>query len=256
MGSPVEDTSALWNFFVVVVLTVIILLVAVGAAVVIGHRRLSEAHSEFTRRLVAVQDEERARVSAEVHDDIGVQAAMIRSTLLEHASALPDGRTPLLGAADELHDLVQRTRKLAHRLHPTRVDQMGLRPALTRLAEDLMQELGLTMHLDAPDTLLVDNRTAYALFRISQEALRNAARHGGAREGWVVLRQGPQAVDLEVRDTGRGFDPSRRSPGLGLQLMRERAAIVGGSVRITSRPGAGTIVRARIPGPPAEVRRA
>lgn len=248
MGSRVDDPGALWTFFIVVVLTVTILLVAVGAAMFIGHRRLVEAHADFTRRLVQVQDQERARIAAEVHDDLGTHVSLIRTSLAEQ-----DPAAALQGAADELGDLAARIRGLAHRLHPSRVDQVGLDAALARLAEDLQDELRLTVHLDSPGEPLVRGPAGFALYRIIQEALRNGARHGGASEAWVTLRRSGESVEAEVRDAGSGFDPERartqRGGGIGLALMRERAGVVGGTVTVTSRPGAGTVVLARVPLP-------
>lgn len=248
MGSVVDDPGALWSFFIVVVLTVTILLVAVGAAMFIGHRRLVEAHADFTRRLVQVQDQERARIAAEVHDDLGTQVSLIRTALSEQA-----GAPGLAGVGDELSDLAARIRGLAHRLHPSRVDQVGLQAALARLADDLHDELGLTVHLASPEEPLARGPAGYALYRIIQEALRNGARHGGAQEAWVTLRHTGDAIEAEVRDAGSGFDPeqarTRRGGGIGLALMRERAGVVGGTVTVTSRPGAGAVVLARVPLP-------
>lgn len=243
-----DDPGTLWTFFIVVVLTVTILLVAVGAAMSIGHRRLVEAQADFTRRLVRVQDEERARIAAEVHDDLGTQVSLIRTAVTG------EGVVPgLPGVGDELTDLATRIRGLAHRLHPSRVDQVGLQAALARLADDLNVEHDLTVHLSCPEGPLAQGPAGYALYRILQEALRNAARHGGAREAWVTLRRTAASVEAEVRDEGAGFDPARvrarRGGGIGLELMRERAGVVGGSVTVTSRPGGGTLVQARVPLP-------
>lgn len=245
MGSLVEDPGTLWTFFIVVMLTVTILLVAVGAAMVVGHRRLMAAQAVFTGRLVEVQDQERARVSAEVHDDLGAQVALIRTML----NATPGGANR--GVIGELSDLSEKIRSLAHRLHPTRVDQVGLGAALAMLKDDLAQELDLAIHLTVEHLGRLNDPKGYAIFRITQEALRNAARHGGATEAWVTLRQRGEHLELEVRDNGSGFvvpaTTARGTGGLGLQLMRERAGVVGGTVLIVSSPGHGTVIRGQFP---------
>jgi signal transduction histidine kinase len=246
--------SDLWPAFVTVIFTVAILLIAVSAALIIGHRRLVVAHARFTRQLVKAQDRERERISAEVHDELGTQVALIRNELANYrvGSGLQKGEPGTLeGVEEELGGLGETIRSLAHRLHPTRVDQAGLPTALLNLQREVEGELGLQVHFNGLQEPLPRGPTGWAVYRITQEALRNAARHGGATEAWVALRVRGHTLDLEIRDRGRGFElqdrQARDGGGIGLHLMRERAGVVGGQIRFESRPGAGTVVHGRFP---------
>lgn len=227
---------------------------AVSAALIIGHRRLVAAHVRFTRQLVEAQDRERERISAEVHDELGTQVALIRSEIaaLRTGDALQDEEPGTLeGVEEELGGLGETIRNLAHRLHPTRVDQAGLPTALVNLQREVEGELGLQVHFDGLQEPLPRGPTGWAIYRITQEALRNASRHGGATEAWVALRVRGETLDVEIRDRGRGFElhdrQARDRGGIGLHLMRERAGVVGGQIRLESHPGAGTVVHGRFP---------
>lgn len=225
-----------------------------SAALIIGHRRLVAAHVRFTRHLVRAQDRERERMSAEVHDELGTQVALIRNELANYRTGLAfhDGEPRTLeGVEEELGGLGETIRNLAHRLHPTRVDQAGLPTALLNLQREMEGELGLQIHFDGLQEPLPRGPTGWAVYRITQEALRNASRHGGATEVWVALRVRGDTLELEIRDRGRGFElqdrQARDGGGIGLHLMRERAGVVGGQIRLESHPGAGTVVHGRFP---------
>ena len=246
--------SALWSFFIVVVLTLTILLVAVGATMVLSRRRLLELHREYTRGLVRAQDEERKAIAAEVHDELTQRVSALRIGLSMIRGRLAAPATDL-GALEkveeELGDLSGSMRDLASRIHPKGVDDAGLANALASLAEELRQEFQLTVHLVHQGGVLPIGPRGYAIYRIVHEALRNAARHGGAREAWVTTRYDDGSVLVEIEDRGAGFDPEAPRPpgrgGLGLLTMGERAMLVGGSVAVESQPGRGALVRVRIP---------
>ena len=248
------DTSFLWSFFITAALTVSILLLATGGAIIIGQRRLVKAHEEFTRNLVRVQDQERERIAAEVHDDIGVQISMLKSDIAAYRTemVLPGQDTaPLVGIEEELLDLSSRVRSLAHRLHPSRVAQVGLTAALKNLAQELENDSGVSIELMLPDGPLPGPPVGYAVYRIVQEAIRNAAQHGKAGRVRVELSPLSGTLVVKIIDNGSGFDSSKREPdgssGIGMSLMKERATVVGGSVRIDSRVGSGTTVIGTFP---------
>lgn len=193
-------------------------------------------------------------MSAEVHDELGTQVALIRNEIATYRAG-PGLQNvepvSLEGVEQELGDLGETIRNLAHRLHPTRVDQAGLPTALLNLQREVEGELGLQIHFDGLQEPLPRGPTGWAVYRITQEALRNAARHGGATEVWVALRVRGDTLELEIRDRGRGFElqdrQARDGGGIGLHLMRERAGVVGGQIRLESHPGAGTVVHGRFP---------
>lgn len=246
--------AELWPFFVVVILTVTILVLAVGASMVLNRRQLLRLQAAYTTRLVQVQDAERRVMAAQVHDEMAQRVSQVRNELIRHgeqADLDPPQATVLHFLEAELGELRTDLRKLAHRLHPTRVDQAGLVVALNGLCDELESGGGFKVHRHFADQLMPVKEPGWAIYRIVQESLLNAQRHGGAREAWVTVRRDGAQVVAEIRDAGTGFDTSaRRAPlesGLGLILMRERATLVGGRLSVDSHPGQGTTVRATIP---------
>jgi signal transduction histidine kinase len=248
VSSPAD---VLWWVFLTGLLAVGVLVGALGAAMVIAQRRLVALHRGYTRRLLAAQEEERARVAREVHDDAVQRLAMVSHELTEfqkESPPSPGDRRRLAGIEQDVEDLTASLRKLAHQLHPSVIDQLGLGPALGQLADEMGRSgLAVTISLPAEPPSLRPDR-ALALFRVAQEALRNAARHAGVPEAALHLAITSGTAELVVTDRGRGFDPSaRRGGGLGLLGMSERAQLVGGQATIHARPGQGTTVAVRVP---------
>lgn len=222
-------------------------------AMVAAQRRLVAVHQDYTRRLLEAHEEERARVAREVHDD-AIQRLVVVRHELDKLGAPGRGLTEaslhhLEGIRNEVQDLADALRKLAHRLHPSAIEQAGISVALAQLAEEMERASGLQVELYLPDAPLALSRDAsLALFRIAQESLRNVLRHSGVKIASLMLRGAGNEAELVIRDSGGGFDPDAAAPaGIGLVGIDERARLVGGSVRIHSVPGAGTVVTARVP---------
>ena len=219
---------------------------------IIAQRRLVALHRTYTRRLVDAHEEERAHVAREVHDDAIQRLVVVRHELdqLEIGDDLGDTRRHRLdGVRNEVQDLADSLRKLAHRLHPATIDQAGLCVALAQLADEIGRTSSLRVNVELPETAPALSRdTSLALFRIAQESLRNAARHSGAREAALSLRENDDAIELEISDDGAGFDPARRvGSGIGLVGIEERARLAGGTARVASAPGRGTRIIVRLP---------
>jgi two-component system, NarL family, sensor kinase len=142
-------------------------------------------------------------------------------------------------------------RLLSITMHPRVLDDLGLPAALKHLAREMKRNGEIEFHVDAPaSTPMLAREHASVLYRVAQEAVVNAVRHGGPSSVWIRLDVEGGDATLEVSDDGSGFDStvvSRDAAGLGIFSMRERAALVGGSFELTSRPGAGTRVRATVP---------
>lgn len=220
---------------------------------VIAQRRLVAVHRSYTQRLLEAHEEERARVAREVHDD-AIQRLVVVKHELDGLGAAGQGLDAvrmhhLDGIRNEVQDLAEALRKLAHRLHPTAIEQAGLSVALAQLAEEMERVSDVHVELHLPDAPLELSRDAsLALYRIAQESLRNVARHSGAKRASLRLRRAGITAELEIRDSGAGFDPDAgvRS-GIGLVGIDERARLVGGDARIRSAPGSGTSVTVRVP---------
>jgi signal transduction histidine kinase len=202
------------------------------------------------------REEEQRRIARELHDETGQSL----TSLLVGLRALGDA--PTLDAARaqaaELRRTTRRTldevRRLARGLRPLALDELGLVPALEQLASDYSQTRGIAVDVQARglDATRLPALLEATLYRTVQEALTNAAEHGRAKTVSVVIQRLPGALQAIVTDDGSGFDVEAvlRGPrvrGLGLPGMRERAALVGGSVTIESTPGEGTTIYVRVP---------
>ncbi len=199
-------------------------------------------------------EEERAWVASELHDDVLQRVALVRAeieSLWSPDAPLSGGsaENKLRGVNAELVDLAVAVRRIASRLHPTVVDQVGLLPALQSLADEVERGSDVDVRIDS-DTAepAIPAETARAAYRIVQESLRNVVRHSGGRTATVTLRFGERRLALQVQDDGQGFDTAVQSAhGLGLASLRERALCVGGTAEILSRPGTGTTVAVALP---------
>jgi signal transduction histidine kinase len=206
-------------------------------------RRLGEHNAQ------ALEDE-RLRVSRELHDEMGQQLAALRMEV-SVAKVRANSNKPvetaqletLLGRVDRL---VGTVRGLVSQLRPPALDG-GLQAALEWLAAEFTNnaQLPCTVHVD-PDAHELPPQTATMVFRIAQESLTNVRRHAGARSAAVSLTREGEAWVLAVSDDGEGFDPSAHRPGFGLLGMEERARLLGGSLDVQSTPGAGTRIVLRI----------
>ena len=220
-------------------------------------RLMEQRMRRLSHKLLSVQEEERLRISRDLHDAIGQTLTGINvglATLKQEAAA--DSRE-LAQAITRAQQLVERSMKTVHQfaweLRPTLLDDLGLVPALRSYAKSFAARTGIHVRFNADakfDRLGADRSTA--LFRVAQGALSNVERHARAAQAQLRLSSLPGAVRLEVRDNGRSFDvrrmeTSKPSKHLGLLVMRERMEMVGGSFSITSSPKGGTTLRAEVP---------
>ena len=248
--------QALWWVFILGVLASFILLAAVVASLVVSQRRYMRLRRSQARRVLEAQEEERAWVSREVHDDAVQRLMLIGRACSDSKSAIaelaPREAKRLGGVQADLEDLSVYLRGLAHRLHPALIDRGGLRAALRGLAEELERGYGLRVSLSLPDgesPLGLGPQRELVLFRIAQEALHNVVKHAEVKSAELTLAGNGDRIQLTVKDQGRGFDPGRPGTGSGLGLIsiNERAYLAEGQVEILSTPGQGTTVRVSLP---------
>jgi signal transduction histidine kinase len=148
-------------------------------------------------------------------------------------------------------DIVSSLRRIVTHLRPAVLDGFGLPAAIEWQAGDFARHTGIPVRVDVDQSIELDGSSSSTVFRIFQEALTNVARHAGAGEVRAALRHHRRAIELEVRDDGRGFDQaSTGTRSFGLLGMRERALALGGELRIESSPGRGTHILLRLPPPP------
>jgi signal transduction histidine kinase len=214
--------------------------------------RLSETlHAERGRADADGRRTERARISRELHDSISqdlfslsLLAGGMRKALPEGSGLRPEAQTMERTAARAMREM----QALLLELRPVVLDDLGLVPAIAELCGAYEERLGIRVEPALADVRL-EPVAESAVLRIVQEAVGNAVRHGVPEKVRVTLAGGDGQVRLEISDDGRGFDVGRAGErhGMGLDLMRERAAELGGALEVTSAPGDGTTVRVRLP---------
>jgi PAS domain S-box-containing protein len=212
---------------------------------------------DLIRKLITAQEEERRKVSYEVHDGLAQTAAgahqLLQAFSRRHPPDSEQGRKDL----DRVVQLVQQTvgeaRYVIADLRPTALDDLGLGAAVRLQVEKISEEGCEVDYEEALGNDRLPTEVETALFRVTQEALTNVRKHAPSARVKIALRKSTNGVQLQVRDWGPGFDPEKATDGggpgerLGLSSMRERVALLGGNLEVRSKPGEGTEVVAEIP---------
>jgi PAS domain S-box-containing protein len=203
-------------------------------------KRAEEALARAKRKLVRVQEQERARIARELHDDIGQRLALLT--------------VGLTGVSEELQmqasEIAADLQSLSHELHPSKIEVVGAVTGMRVFCSEFAQQHQFDVDFQASDiTRQLSSNISLSLFRIMQEALHNTAKHSGTRQCRVRLWEAHGWVHLVVSDEGKGFDltATNENRGIGLITMQERVSIVDGDLRIESQSGSGTTVHARVP---------
>ena len=212
-------------------------------------------------QVISAGDRERAHIARELHDST---AQSLSAVDLLMTAALRDGccdpaLTPRLQLMQQIvGEALTEVRTLSHAVHPRVLDDLGLAAALEGMARQTRETTGVEARVTADVHAAIRPDVASALYRVAQEAVRNAVRHAGARVVRLTLSADAGGTVLTVADDGAGFDvgaTAERRTGMGLFTMQERVGLVEGTLEITSRPGGGTRIRASVPaGPAAGVR--
>jgi signal transduction histidine kinase len=223
-------------------------------------REVEQARHELQQlsaRLLEVEEEDRRRLSRELHDEIGQTLALLQIEISHAQTTLPAQPAVARERLDRARELAERTvqtiRNISVLLRPALLDDLGLVPAMQFQLEDFLRRSGIACEFveeSVPEQLPDSLKTC--VFRVVQEALHNCEKHSGATKVRVALRQVADSIVAEVEDNGRGFQLNdQRMPsmtkGLGLLGMRERIAIAGGSLIVDAAPGHGTRIAVRIP---------
>ena len=226
---------------------------------VVEHRKAEAARAQLLGRLVTAQEEERRRLSRELHDQFGQYLAtmMLCIKTLRPEAFGAAGRDGLQRLEELTGKLVEEVHHLAWELRPAALDDLGLQAALHNYAERWSERSGVAVdfHGGGLERQRLPPEVETTVYRIVQEALTNVLKHAAARRVSVIAERRREHLLVIVEDDGRGFDaeaaarPPAAGRGLGLPGMRERVALVGGALDFDSAPGGGTTVRARIPVP-------
>jgi signal transduction histidine kinase len=219
---------------------------------------------EVTSKLIDAQETERHKIAAELHDNVGQKLASLAAELdlvQERTRRLGRGlklQQDLRGLSGLISELSEAIHEAATQLYPSVLRYLTLSAAIKDLAAGLTRgKVGLKfIHHSVPEK--ISDSAAVVLYRVAQEALRNAVTHSGTERLLVKLLGTRNGVELIVRDWGAGFDPAQHRAGLGLLTMKERVEATGGRFVLGSTPGKGTTVQVVLPAervPPAEPER-
>lgn len=232
---------------------------AVGRLRLEADLRAREREREaLLQQLLQAQEEERRRIARGLHDDISQALLAISLRIDDLRDRCGPGasldRSDFSAVKQALYDALDEVHRVIFNLRPQILDDMGLVPAAMWLAQEHLQRRGVetSVEVNGHQRRLPEAVEAVA-FRVIQEAVVNIQRHARAASAHLALTFGPDALEILVLDDGQGFDPDQvrvrpgQSRGLGLLGMRERLALVHGTLAIASRPGQGTTVRAHIP---------
>lgn len=215
---------------------------------------------QLSQQLVAAQEEERKKLSRELHDHVGQMLTALRMELgrIDRLRSTSDSR--VAGAVAEsrqlVDDMVRTVRDLALGLRPSMLDDFGLEPALEWHVRDVGRRFGVPVELSVDGDLeLLSEQHRTCVYRAVQEALTNCVRHARASRISVAVSRLADGLTVTVADNGVGFNPAKRDSGLGLRGIEERVRELHGILAIKSAPGAGTTLTMRMPLParPVEV---
>jgi PAS domain S-box-containing protein len=227
----------------------------IGSAVDITERKTSEEslHS-LSGRLIHAQEEERARIARELHDDFSQRLALLGISLGQLWKDLPesqaDQRTGVLEILKGTKEMSSDLHSLSHQLHSSKLELVGLVSALSGLCQEMGEKYKIEIHFTKSGVLpKITKEVELCLFRVTQEALGNVVKHSQSKRARVELGANSMGVSLRIADEGRGFEPDLSNPaaGIGLVGMRERLRLVGGRLSVKSELLRGTEVLAEVP---------
>jgi PAS domain S-box-containing protein len=215
-------------------------------------KRAEEALLGMTRKLVEAQEQERASIARELHDDIAQRLALLAIEIgqVQECSEIPSE------VRNRAHKLVEQTKEissdiqdLSHELHSSKLDYLGFEAGMRSWCREFGERRKLQIAFESHGVPQLSGEISLCLFRILQEALQNAAKHSGAKQIEVKLVENSGEIHLIVSDSGKGFDimGPEQSRGLGLTSMQERIRLVKGTIEIQSMPKRGTTILVRVP---------
>jgi signal transduction histidine kinase len=219
---------------------------------IVKHKESEAARLQLLRRLVTAQEEERRRISRELHDQTGQHLAALLLGLKTLNNSADNQSAPLHKSLSQLQKLTERliekTHHLAWDLRPAALDDLGLDTALSNYVEKWSERNSIALDFHSGlNKLRLSSQVETAVFRIVQEALTNVLKHAHASRVSVMLEYRYDELLVIVEDNGRGFQSEVETDGLGIIGINERVALVGGKVNIESAPGLGTTLAIRIP---------
>jgi PAS domain S-box-containing protein len=214
-------------------------------------KRAIELNHALAGRIIVSQEQERQRIARELHDDLSQKMALLNLEVAQIADQVPleEPRTRLVKLSSQVGEIANDLSDLSHKLHPSRLQALGLKESVRLLCDEITEQRKVNVVFRSAEIpRLVDPGVSLCLYRITQEALHNVAKHSRARHASVELTREGNHLHLQITDSGIGFDPvAVNGAGLGLVSMRERVGVLKGNLSIHASPGAGTRIGVRVP---------
>lgn len=216
-------------------------------------KRTHKDLQQLTPQLISAQEEERRRISRELHDDVGQRLALLRIEMdilgqkLARQRAEQSDQAEFKRLLGELDELVVDVHNMSHRLHSSKLELLGLHEALAEICRQFATQKHLAIDVKAgPMRQRLPQDVSLCFYRVAQEALTNAVKHSNSSRVEVSLTYTAGVLRMRIKDFGIGFDTTVRGAGLGLVTMQERLRMIGGIARFHSVPGQGTEVEAEV----------
>jgi len=209
--------------------------------------RIETERRESAHRMTVAGDSERRHLATELHDEIGqtLTALILQIGRIKAKGGSPEDLDAALATAEAA---LEDVRRLARRLRPEVLDELGLTAALNTLCNRLSSQTGLLIHRTLPETPPpLSAEEQLVVYRIVQESLTNVIRHSHASHAHITLHQHPGQIHVIIADNGRGLPAGRLPPGGGIRSMRERALLIGADLTWTTGNGGGTTIQLHIP---------
>lgn len=222
----------------------------VGQVLDITERKKAEdALSGMTRKLIEAQEQERARIARELHDDVNQRLAMLAIALEQLKADPSEIGIRVQELRKQVTDMSNDVQALSHDLHSSSLDYLGVVAGIKSWCREFGERQGIQIDYKHRVKSTLPSEIGLCLFRVLQEALHNAAKHSGVKRIEVGLSERSGKIHLTIMDLGKGFDVEavKQGKGLGLTSMRERVRLVNGTMTVDSKPMRGTTIQVRVP---------
>lgn len=226
------------RMFIIVFSLIFIIVVGVGGLYLRYVRITRKQQREFTQKLITSVDQERSRISRDLHDDIGQSLSVVKSKV----NLFSKGQlTSLDGIDEEIGLLIDQTRTISHSLHPSYLEKIGLKRSIISLLDKIERNTGLITSYELDNAIdKFDLNTQTQLYRITQESINNSLKHAQAKSIRIIINRSNQLWAYSYQDNGKGFDLNEdKSQGLGMQTIKERALKLGGKIQFQTQKSKG-----------------
>ena len=232
----------------------VVLIAAQEKEIRVRYAELAKSHdarADLSARLMDAQEQERLSISRELHDEVGQSLGALLVDMGRLSANLPQNDETVQDQIRKMRQLAESSvaavRNIALLLRPSMLDDLGLVAAIEWQAREISRRNDVEVEVQADEVPAnLKEAVKMCIYRVTQEALNNTARHSGSHRAWVTLHTSGGSLELKIRDDGKGFDP-QRSRGLGILGMEERVRLLKGSLAVHSVPGEGAEITARFP---------